>query len=235
MYSLAKTRMDMRRKEKNMDMFPMFSFPGARDMRIGLLGGTFDPIHLGHLYAARQALSGAKLDVAVLMPAGTPPHKSAGEMAPAVHRLRMACLAAAGRPGIAVSDLEIGGDRPDYTADTLAKVQGLCGPGCTLHFIVGADALAEMSGWRDPERLFSLAEIVAVFRPGTVPLPETAARALRERYGARVVLLEVPGMDVSSSEVRERIRAGLPVDGMLPREVAAYILENGLYREPEHG
>lgn len=217
-----------------MGMFPMFSFPGARDMRIGLLGGTFDPVHLGHLYAARQALAGGRLDVAVLMPAGAPPHKPAGEMAPAIHRLRMACLAAAGRPGIAVSDLEIGEGRTGYTADTLAGIRGLCGPGCTLHFIVGADALAEMGGWREPERLFSLAEIVAVFRPGTVPPPEAAARALRERYGARIALLEGPGVDVSSSAVRERIRAGLPVGGMVPREVAAYIRENGLYRKPEH-
>ena len=209
--------------------FRCFSFKDARDMRIGLMGGTFDPIHMGHLYAARQALLGAGLHRVVLLPSGVPPHKMTGANAPAGDRLAMTALAVRGQPGLAVSDYEIAGGAR-YTADTLDGIRRLCGSGCSLSFILGADSLLDLRRWYRPDRLLSLADIVAVYRPGyEVCALRAEVEYLRANFGARIALIMNGGVDISSSCIRERTGRGLPLEGLVPDAVAAYIREKGLY------
>lgn len=212
-----------------MDAFPVFSFKDARDMRIGLMGGTFDPIHLGHLYAARQALTGAGLHRVVLLPSGIPPHKTAGTFASAADRLAMSALAVQSEEGLAVSDYEIAGGAR-FTADTLDGIRRLCGSGCSLSFILGADSLLDLRRWYRPDRLLALADIVAVYRPGyEIGALRAEVEYLRANFGARIALIVNEGVDISSSDIRERAGRGLPLSGLVPDAVAAYIREKGLY------
>lgn len=180
-------------------------------MRLGVLGGTFDPIHIGHVAAARAAAAALALDQVLFVPSGVPPHKQ-GHAAPE-HRYEMTVLATAGEPIFTVSRLEL--DRPglSYTVDTLRALRGP-----DLFFICGADAIGDLPSWHEWEQLPKLAHFIAVTRPG-VPRPDV-------QYATYV---EIPGIDVSSSAIRERVAAGQPIAGMVAPAVADYIHEHKLY------
>lgn len=192
-------------------------------MRIGILGGTFDPIHLGHLRAAETAREGLDLELVAFVPAGVPPHRSGG-LAGALDRFAMACLAAAGHPQFVVWDIEVKRPGPSYTVDTLATLRTER-PDDELVLVVGSDTWPEMTGWREPERLFSLAEVAVVDRPGRttldLALPFPSARGV-----ARV---EGPGLAMSATSVRERVRRGESVRYLVPDAVAEYVAKKGLY------
>ena len=196
-------------------------------MRTGILGGTFDPIHLGHLAAARAALECADLDRVLLVPSAQPPHRGAA-VASANDRLAMAKLAVDGQDGFAVSDVEIRRGGPSFTVDTVhTLVREL--PGDELFLVLGWDAARLFSTWRSPNDILrALAGVVVVGRPGTpVPGPEELAAAGLDP--ARVVLCTRPTPDISGSALRHAIAAHDAVTDRVPAAVARYIDEHRLY------
>lgn len=185
--------------------------------RVGLLGGTFDPIHCGHLALAERARDGLGLDKVLFIPAGQPWQKS--PVASAEDRLAMAELAVRGRTRFSVSRVELDREGPTYTVDTLREVQA-AESDAELWLLLGADAAALLDAWRDPEEVQLLANIAVAARPGT------AAHEFSVR-GFTVVHLDE--MDVSSTDVRARLVRGEPVTGLVPGAVEDYIRERGLY------
>lgn len=210
--------------------------------RIGVLGGTFDPIHHGHLDAAEAARRACRLDVVLLMPALVPPHRAAAPRASACHRFAMAALAADGRNDLAASDVEMQSDGPSFTSTTLARLaQDEVRPG-QLFFIIGADAFAEIASWRDYPAVLDRGHFVAVSRPGhPVPalrerLPELrrrmrdpADRAPADDEPPAIWLVDAPTRAISSSALRRRIAAGRPADGLAPAAVVRHIVKHALY------
>lgn len=187
--------------------------------RIGVLGGTFDPIHLGHLAAASEVHAALGLDLTLLVPAAEQPFKRGAAAASAEHRLVMCALAVAGDPRMDVSSVDVDRGAPTYTVDTLADLAALH-PGAEWWFITGADALARLDEWHQADRLRSMARFVGVTRPG-YSLP---------RKSEGVTLVEVPALRVSSTDVRSRVAAGQPIRYLVPAPVADYIEEHDLYR-----
>ncbi|MBD3169202.1 MAG: nicotinate-nucleotide adenylyltransferase [candidate division Zixibacteria bacterium] len=191
--------------------------------KVGLLGGVFDPVHLGHLHIGDGARRKLGLDVVYLIPAGDPPHKSQSPYAGAEHRLRMLRMAIAGNDGFRVMDIELKREGKSYTAETLAEIRDEF-PDWKLYFIIGGDNLSEILDWKTPERIFELAEVVLVNRPnmqknvGEVELP------------GDVTAVTLPELDISSSGIRDYIKEGIPCRYLLPPGVEEYIIENGLYR-----
>lgn len=201
--------------------------------RIGILGGTFDPIHLGHLDAADAAKLALTLDRVLLLPSHTPPHRSAEPRASVFHRFAMAALAAAER-GMLVSDLEVRRDGPSYTASTLEALHRDGYPPAHLFFITGSDAFADVALWHDYPRILQLANFVVVSRPGApraselIPNPESRIPELNPS-APTLFSVEADTPDVSSTEVRRRVAAGEPLEGLVPSSVAGHIRRHHLY------
>jgi nicotinate-nucleotide adenylyltransferase len=200
-----------------------------------MLGGTFDPIHVGHVALGRVALDQLDLERVVFVPAGQPPHKRGRAITPAEHRLAMVELAIADEPRFELSRIEI--DRPglSYTADTaeaiLAAGAALDRP-IDLTIILSAESFAEFPSWHDPARLLRLATVAVAPRPGhPPPSAEWLARRL-PGFAHRVVVLGGPHLDISASDIRARVAAGEPIDGLVPPPVVAYIEAHQLYRHP---
>jgi nicotinate-nucleotide adenylyltransferase len=191
--------------------------------RIGVMGGTFDPIHHGHLVAASEVAGLFGLDEVVFVPTGQPWQKSEREVAPAEDRYLMTVIATASNPRFSVSRVDIDRGGPTYTIDTLTdlKVQR---PDAELFFITGADALSQILSWRDSRRCFSLAHFIGVTRPGftlaDAHLPEGV-----------VSLVEVPALSISSTDCRDRVARGMPVWYLVPDGVVQYMEKRGLYRQ----
>jgi nicotinate-nucleotide adenylyltransferase len=186
------------------------------------MGGTFDPVHHGHLVAASEVASEYDLDEVVFVPTGMPWQKSHREVSPAEHRYLMTVVATASNPRFTVSRVDIDREGPTYTIDTLRDLSAQR-PGAELYFITGADALAQILGWKDSDELFSLAHFVGVTRPGhTLDDPGLPT--------GRVSLMEVPAMAISSSDCRARVSRGEPVWYLVPDGVVQYIAKYNLYR-----
>jgi nicotinate-nucleotide adenylyltransferase len=195
------------------------------------MGGTFDPVHFGHLVTAEEALVQFNLDKVVFMPTGRPIRKTHKHVSSAEDRYLMTVIATASNPDFEVSRLEI--DRPGdtYTVDTMLQLREIYGPRTELFFISGADAVREILTWKDASRFAELCTFIAATRPGF----DTDLGSLDSPQGAavpRVEAMEVPALAISSSDIRERVSARRPVRYLLPEAVAAYIEKNGLYREP---
>lgn len=190
--------------------------------RLGVMGGTFDPIHHGHLVAASEVAAQFQLDEVVFVPTGQPWQKSHRKVSPAEDRYLMTVIATAENPQFSVSRIDIDRGGPTYTVDTLRDLRAL-NPDADLFFITGADALAQLLTWRDSEELFSLAHFIGVTRPGhhlTDPgLPEGG-----------VTLVEVPALAISSTDCRARVAKGDPIWYMVPDGVVRYIDKRELYR-----
>ncbi|WP_354179615.1 nicotinate-nucleotide adenylyltransferase [Arthrobacter sp. UYP6] len=198
---------------------------GNRRVRLGVMGGTFDPIHHGHLVAASEVASVFDLDEVVFVPTGEPWHKSAREVSPPEHRYLMTVIATASNPRFTVSRVDIDRPGPTYTIDTLRDLRA-SRPDAELFFITGADAMAQILSWKDIQELWSLAHFVGVTRPGHV---------LENMGRDDVSLLEVPAMAISSTDCRERVADGDPVWYLVPDGVVQYIAKHGLYEaEPRH-
>jgi nicotinate-nucleotide adenylyltransferase len=190
------------------------------------MGGTFDPIHLGHLRAAESARESLGLDRVAFVPAHVPPHRPGPGSSP-LDRYAMVCLATAGHPGFVASDLELRRDGPSYTVDTLT---GLLAeqPGATIVLIVGSDTFPEMATWREPQRIFALCSLAVVPRPGAgLPAP---AELVPELRAAPLRIVPGPGLPISATEVRRRVQEGFSVRYLVPDGVAEYIDKRGLYR-----
>ncbi len=218
----------------------------AGDARVGILGGTLDPIHIGHLETARAAQRALSLTHILLMPSRIPPHRAHGPSASMFHRFAMAALALAGEPDATVSDAELISDGPSYTVSTLERLiaQGL--RPSQIFFITGADAFAEIETWHRYPGVLDLAHFVVISRPGvpagSMParLPQLAARFRHEgdvggvNGPTAVFLVEAATPDVSSTDIRRRLRAGESIAGLVPAPVETHIRRHRLYSENQH-
>jgi nicotinate-nucleotide adenylyltransferase len=199
-----------------------------RRIRLGVMGGTFDPIHHGHLVAASEVQSEFDLDEVVFVPTGRPWQKTHPVVSPAEHRYLMTVVATASNPRFTVSRVDIDRQGTTYTIDTLHDLRALRGAKTDLYFITGADALAQILSWKSAEELFHLAHFVGVTRPGHhlsgdgLPI-------------GRVSLMEVPALAISSTDCRDRVRRAQPVWYLVPDGVVQYIAKHRLYREPDDG
>jgi len=196
--------------------------------RVGILGGTFNPPHLGHLAVARDARGELALDLVLLMPAHIPPHKLAAEDPGCEHRLCMCRLLVEGTDGVSVCALEIERDGPSYTVDTLEAIHA-SHPDAELTFIVGADTASTLPAWREPAKLLALADLAVAARAGTQRLDVLDAVAPLSG-AAGVKFLHTPVMEISSSMARERAAKGEPIDDLVGGAVARYIEGHSLYR-----
>ena len=193
--------------------------------RVGVMGGTFDPIHHGHLVAASEVRAWFELDKVVFVPAGEPWQKAERQVSAAEHRYLMTVVATASNPRFEVSRVDIDRDGPTYTIDTLRELSAAM-PDADLYFITGADAMAQIFTWRDPDELFELAHFVGCSRPGH----ELDPAALEGLPVDRITLVEIPALAISSTECRKRVEKDEPVWYLVPDGVVQYIAKHDLYR-----
>lgn len=198
--------------------------------KLGMLGGTFNPIHLGHIGLAQAFISYLQLDRILLMPAFVPPHKECLQLAPAQHRYNMCQIALQGHDKIEVSSLEIQREGKSYTADTLRSLKELY-PKAQLYLITGADMFLTLQDWKEPETILSLANICTAPRDGTGREALMRHAKFLKTLGARCEVLKEPIMQVSSSTIRQTVASGGDVAHLTGEGVAEYIRTNGLYKE----
>ena len=200
-------------------------------MRVGVLGGTFDPPHLGHLILAQEAYQALGLTELLFVPAGEPWRKAGRELSPRQHRLAMVHLAVAGNPAFGVSTAEVDGPGPSYTAETMAELRQRVGAGAELFFIMGADSLADFPHWHQPLRILELARLAVAERStlGDEGFEEGISEELAVALREQVVWLSMPLIAISASAVRERVRRGLPIRYWVPEAVEEYIQRHRLY------
>ncbi|GAA3300879.1 MULTISPECIES: nicotinate-nucleotide adenylyltransferase [Dactylosporangium] len=196
-------------------------------MRVGIMGGTFDPIHHGHLVAASEVADRFGLDQVVFVPTGEPWQKSGSAVSPAEDRYLMTVIATASNPRFQVSRVDIDRGGTTYTVDTLRDLRAAYGPEAELFFITGADALGKILSWKDAADLFELAHFVGVTRPGF----DLSAEHLP---ADRVSLVQVPAMAISSTDCRRRVEEGKPVWYLVPDGVVQYIAKRSLYRKVDN-
>ena len=195
---------------------------------LGILGGTFDPIHIGHLRMAEHVFNSMELEKIIFIPAYVPPHKLGQDFAPAQDRYAMTELAVAAKPHFTVSDMELKRTGVSYTIDTIRQLHAQYGDR-ELNFIIGADSVAQLHTWHNIEEMLELTRFVAVWRPGYEGAMEEMVQHLGQRARERVLLLDTPVYDISSTEIRTRIRQGASLAGLVPQAVEKYIYEHGLY------
>ncbi len=201
-----------------------------QQLRVGLIGGTFDPVHIGHLVVAEEARLQFNLNRVIFLPAGQPPHKNAASLTGPEHRYLMTVLAAVSNPCFQVSRFEIDRNIKSYTIDTVSHFRAEPGSGTKLFFITGADAVLELHTWKDYHELLALCEFIAASRPG---YPVSKIRQTLEPYypgiEKKVHLLENPAMAISSTFIRNRVRDGKSIKYLTAEPVEQYIKKNGLY------
>jgi nicotinate-nucleotide adenylyltransferase len=195
-------------------------------VRLGVLGGSFDPPHLGHLILAETARQQAGLDRVLFVPAGYQWRKAEREMTAAAQRLEMVRLAIADNPQFAVATLELEREGPSYTAVTLEALAAE-NPGADLFFILGRDALADLPNWHAPERVVALATLAVAGRPDGGA--SAASEALPAGLGARLVWLDMPAIEISATDIRRRVESGRSIRYLVPEGVSKYITDNRLY------
>ena len=224
-------------------------------MRLGIMGGTFDPIHLGHLRAAEEIYWAFSLDQIIFVPAARPPHKEEAVAASALHRYEMVSLATVFTPYFSVSSIELQRPGKSYSVETVREFQRLHGPETALYFVMGVDAFLGMSSWRQAKELFSLARVIVTARPGwrldeveALLTPEQRGilgspsfrylkisdidpeRVERELTPRQVLLVEVVSLDIASREIRQLVEEGRSIRHLVPDTVAAYMAKNRLYQ-----
>jgi len=224
--------------------------------RLGLLGGSFNPIHNGHVTIACQVLDMLGLDRIVFIPTGDPPHKLESQLAAAMDRLEMVCIAIAGIPSFDISDVEVRREGKSYSIDTVRELQRQYGPFSELFFLIGLDAFLDFPTWREPHALLNACHFVVVPRPGhsfrslarlsilPTTLDSTALARLDSGQlarmdipistGSNVVCLSLPLCSISSSDIRLRVRSGATLANLLPPPVESYILHHSLYQEDRY-
>jgi nicotinate-nucleotide adenylyltransferase len=198
---------------------------------VGLLGGTFDPIHDGHLAIATRVQDALGLIGVIFIPAGMPPHKPGQAVSPAADRAAMIALAIADQPGFSLSTIELERPGPSYTADTLAALSTGPGAGQPLEFILSAEAFAGFPTWHEPGRILDLARLAVVPRAGAGPIDTAWLDAALPAWRERVDFVESASIDISASVIRDRVRAGSSIAELVPPAVADYILTHHLYTE----
>lgn len=190
--------------------------------RVGVMGGTFDPIHYGHLVCAEEARWQFELDEVVFAPTGQPWQKR--EVSAAEDRYMLTMLATAPNERFSVSRVDIDRRGPTYTRDTLKEFKDFYGNEVELSFITGADAVLDILSWKDPDEVLDLAQIIAATRPGY-----DLGKLDQVKIAGRVKTMQIPALSISSTDIRDRVRTGRPIRYLVPREVLRYIEERGLY------
>lgn len=206
----------------------MASFDGTNLTRVGVMGGTFDPIHVGHLVAASEALHIFELDRVLFVPTGQPWQKTS--YSDPEDRFVMTSLGAATHRCFGVSRIELDRKGPTFTADTMRTLKDFHGVETQLFFILGADAALRFGTWKKVEGLADVTDLIAVTRPGFA-----LGQIEPEDTWPRIHTMEMPGIDVSASDIRERVRTGRPIDYLVPPAVVTYIRERGLFIGPMEG
>jgi len=217
---------------------PAVAPPGEaalRARRLGVLGGSFDPPHLGHLHAARRAREAFSLEHVLFVPAARPPHKPGRILASGAERLEMLALLLADEPWASVWGVELARKGPSYTVDTLRELHALVAPGTQLHLVLGEDNLAGFARWKEVEALVRLAQPIVVHRSGAdlvaaLTAPEMVALSTFARTRLALGVLASSPLDASSTELRAALARGAPVGSLLPPRLAAHVEARGLYR-----
>jgi nicotinate-nucleotide adenylyltransferase len=199
-------------------------------MKIGVLGGTFDPIHSGHIMVADQGRLQLGLERVLFVPAGQPWRKTDRNIAPAIHRVEMVRLSIISHPYFEISTIEVDKPGASYSVDTMAALQQKLGSETELYLLMGWDSLGELPLWKEPEKLVELCRIVAFNRPGYSRPDLKSLEVSIPEISKNVVWLDIKPIDISSSDIRIRVRKGLPIANLVPQEVARYIEEHQLYR-----
>lgn len=200
--------------------------------RIGIMGGTFDPIHLGHLAIAEAAYLEFKLDRVIFVPAREPVHKPTWRVTSERHRYAMTLLAVAANPHFYISSIEIDRPGPSYTSDTLRELKQRCGTNSELFFILGADALRDLPTWHDAKECFNYCQFIGAIRPGLdLGRVETAQEYFGDIAKGKIHSLATFELTISATEIRKRVRRGQSIRYIVPDEVAAYITKEKLYLE----
>ena len=199
-------------------------------MRIGLLGGTFDPVHVGHIFIAEEARIRLSFDLVLFVVAGNPWLKVERGISPSEHRIEMVRLSIAQHEHFAISTVEVERGGPSYTVDTLDELRTTMGEN-DYYLILGRDSFTELPLWKEPEKIVGMCKLVVVPRIGTnLPELRDVAARIKGLSGENVVTLDSPMIGISSSGIRERVAGGLPIDYLVPGEVEKYIVAHGLYR-----
>ena len=205
-----------------------------RTKRIGVMGGTFDPIHNGHLVTAEEAWKQFQLDEVLFMPSGNPPHKEDRKSLDAENRYLMTVIATAANPHFKVSRLEADRPGPSYTIDTVRELHRIYGKNTEVFFITGADAILEILTWKEPEKMLHEATFIAATRPGydLRKLEESLPEAEKKRHATdpRVLVMEIPTLAISSTDIRKRVKEARPITYLVPEGVREFIEKNGFYR-----
>ena len=199
-------------------------------MRVGILGGTFDPVHYAHLALAEEARTQLDLKLVIFLPAGQPPHKLRRIITPTHHRLTMLQLALKSNPHFVISRVDVDRLGPCYTADTLVLLQRKWGPETEFYFTIGADSLLEMCTWYRPERIIELAHLAVAARSGH-PFQLNRLEESMPGISQCVKEIRVPLLDISSTDLRRRLREGQSIKYYLPEDIEAYVVEHKLYQD----
>lgn len=198
-------------------------------MKIGLIGGTFDPAHKGHIAVAEEVHARLELDEVIFIPAAQTPLKEDYCTSAAEHRAEMVRLAIAGYPNFRLSTIEMNRPGPSYTVDTVSELRDLIGVDTEIFFIMGCDGLASFHLWKEPERLIQMCRLVAVPRPGcAVPDLDTLEKKV-PGLSRNVIILDEPNVDISATDIRQRVAQGLSISYLVPGPVEEYIKKHGLY------
>ena len=199
--------------------------------KIGVMGGTFNPVHMGHLLLAEWAMEAAGLDQILFIPTGVPYMKDNCHVLSGDERLQMTALAIEDHPAFAVSGMEVERKGYTYTCDTMEQLKEKS-PKDNFYFIMGADCLYTSEKWRDPERIFRVCDVIAAARNGS-SLPQMAEKCkeLSEKFHGKILLLQFPAMEISSTDIRERVACGRSIRYLVPEKVRDYIISNHLYQE----
>jgi nicotinate-nucleotide adenylyltransferase len=195
----------------------------SKKKKIGILGGTFDPIHWGHLILAEQAAEKFQLNKVIFIPCAHPPHKKGKKISPAKKRWDMVKLAIQGNPKFLVSDLEIKRGGYSYTVDTLTQLKKIY-PKSELYFLTGSDMLKDIYNWRKPEKIYKLAKLVIAFRPSFDKINR------KNKFVLKSLFLEIPAVDISSTQIREKIKNKESIKYLVHPEVERYIKKKRLYK-----
>lgn len=199
-------------------------------MKIAVMGGTFDPIHYGHLVVAEAARAKFNFDKVIFMPTGSPAHKQEMDVTEGYHRYQMTVLATSSNPYFEVSKIELERMGITYTIDTIKELKRLFGD-IKIYFITGADALLEILTWHKVEELFSICEFIAATRPGFHKKDmEQKLKEISSKFRENINMLDIPALAISSTHIRKRVSEGEPIKYLLPESVEQYIYEKGLYR-----
>ena len=201
-------------------------------MKIGVLGGTFDPVHNGHLAIAEEARSYLNLNEVIFLPAGQPWMKSDRSISPARHRTAMLALALQSRPYFKSSTIEIEHQGPSYSVNSIAELKAQAVEPTDWYFILGWDNLAKIPQWKEPAKLIEMCFLVAVPRPGYERPNMKKLEAALPGISKKVILMDKPRLEISATDIRNKVAQGLPISGLVPQVVEEYIKENGLYRKP---